>query len=85
MFKTMRASNIDKSRPIVEKKYTAMEKCPSCGIPTKVQLKIIANENEMILGELKFNCTTKVKDGKTTKKCDTKMKHIFNTVMPRAK
>lgn len=85
MFKTMRVANIDKNRPVAEKKYRAMEKCPSCGIPTEVQLKIIANEYEAIQGEVRLNCSTKVKVGKTTKRCDTKISHVVNTVMPKGK
>ncbi len=82
MIKTMTAKNIDRKRPIVTKKYKSHEMCDKCGIRTIVNLKIVANANENVIGDISFKCSTINKVGNKKERCNNPMKHNISLTMP---
>lgn len=85
MIKTFRAANIDKNRPISEKKIKVRVKCTKCGIPTEMKFKLIANEYEMVIADVWTNCSTKMRGTKDAQVCGNRLKYLINETMPRAK
>jgi hypothetical protein len=85
VIKTLRAENIDKNRPVAEKKIKVLVKCTKCGIPTEMKFKLIGNEYERVVALVWTNCSTKMRGTKNSTVCGARLEKSINEVMPKGK